>query len=190
VDPDTAETIFGFDIRGAGLLPIKVVIDNQSGESMRLQGQQTFLLDQKGQAWPLLSAKQANERVKNQVQMAETVLGTGIPAVLMGATGALAGLAIGVLTGNNLGTAAMKGAVLGGTIGAIYGGGSRRQAVEDDISVDLSQKSLRNQEIAAGALAHGYLFFPGLDEAQSAQILRLSMFVKGQTKVVNISLPR
>lgn len=189
VDDDRAERAFGFDIRGSGLLPVKVVIDNQSGEGIRLLGSQTFLLDRKGQAWPLLSARQANERIKDRVQIVETVKGTGTSTVLMGAAGAIAGLAIGVLTGDNLGTAAMKGAVLGGATGAIFGAASRHGEIENDIAYDLADKSLQNQHIAAGALAHGYLFFPGRDEAESAQILRLSLLVKGQQRVVNISLP-
>lgn len=189
VNTDVAKTAFGFDIRSAGLLPVKVVIDNQSGDVVNLQGQHSFLLDQKGQAWPLLTARQANKRVKNQVETAETVLGTGMPAILMGAAGAVAGLAIGVLTGDNLGEAAMKGAVLGGATGAIYGGATRRQEIDDEVGVNLMDQSLHNQQIAAGALAHGYLFFPGLDEADSAQILRLSLVIKEQPRVVNISLP-
>ncbi len=189
VNEDAAENAFGFNIRGAGLLPIKVVVDNQSGESIRLLGQQTFLIDDDGQAWPLLTARQANERVKNRVQIVETALGTGTSSVLLGTAGALVGLAIGVLTGENLGTAAMTGAVLGGTAGAIYGGASRNNAIEGEIAYDLDEHSLRNQQISAGELAHGYLFFPGLDEAESAKILRLSLMVKGQLRVVNINLP-
>ncbi len=189
VDYDAAEAAFGFNIRGAGLLPVRVVVDNQSNGTVELLGQQTFLIDRQGQAWPLLTARQANERVKDRVQVAETFLGTGVPAVLMGAAGAVAGLAIGVLTGDNLGEAAMKGAVLGGATGAIYGGVSRHEEVEDDIEYDLARHSMRNQQISAGALAYGYLFFPGLDEAESAQTLRLSVVVDGQQQVVNIPLP-
>ena len=161
VNPDEANAAFGFDIREAGLLPVRVVIDNQSGGTVELLGQQTFLVDRQNQAWPLLTARQANERVKDRVQIAETFLGTGVPAFLMGAAGAVAGLAIGVLTGDNLGEAAMKGAVIGGATGAIYGGAVSHGEIEDVIGYDLAYHSLRNQQIAAGALAHGFLFFPG-----------------------------
>lgn len=189
VNEDIAEEAFGFDIRGAGLLPIKVVIENQSSESVQLLGKQTFLLDKKGQAWPLLTATQANTRISSQIQVLETALGTGTSTVLMGAAGAIAGLAIGVLTGDNLGEAAMKGAVLGGASGVIYGAASQNSKAGQNIAYDVSKKSFNNQPISAGALAHGYLFFPGLDEAQSTQILRLSLIINGRPQVVNISLP-
>ncbi|MCK5727772.1 MAG: hypothetical protein KAH08_00975 [Methylococcales bacterium] len=189
VDEDIAQKAFGFDIRGAGLLPVKVVIENQSNDSVQLLGKQTFLLDKKGQAWPLLTATQANNRITDQIQIVETALGTGTSTVLMGAAGAIAGLAIGVLTGDNLGEAAMKGAVLGGASGIIYGTASQHSKAGQSIAYDISKKSFNNQPIIAGALAHGYLFFPGLEEAESTQILRLSLMIKGRPQVVNISLP-
>jgi hypothetical protein len=189
VDEDRAKAAFGFDVRGAGLLPVRVVVDNQSGGEVRLLGAQTFLIDKEGQAWPLLTAKQANDRVKDNVSVSETFAGTTIPALLLGAAGAAAGVAIGVLSGSDLGNAAAKGAILGGTAGAIYGGVSRNKEVGADIAYDLNQRSLRNEPISAGALAYGFLFFPGLDEARSAQTLRLAISVKGQQRVVNIPLP-
>lgn len=189
LDEDRAQAAFGFNIRAAGLLPVRVVVDNQSGSDVQLLGTQTFLVDRQGQAWPLLTAKQANERVKNRVGVAETFTGAAIPAFLMGVAGAAAGAAIGVLTGSNVGNAAAKGAVLGGTAGALYGGSTRNKEVGTDIAYNLSQQSLRNEKISAGALAYGFLFFPGQDEASSAQSLRLAISVKGQQRVVSIPLP-
>jgi hypothetical protein len=189
VNSHNAKAAFGFDVRGAGLLPVRIVIDNQSGEAVQLVGSQTFLIDQQGQAWPLLSAKQANERVKSNVNIAETFTGTLVPAFLMGAAGALTGLAIGILTGSSAGDAAAKGAILGGTAGALYGGAERNKAVGEEIAYDLRQLSLRNDKIKEGALSHGFLFFPGLNEAKSAQSLRLGMIVKGQQRVITINLP-
>ena len=188
VDSDSAEKAFGFDIRDAGLLPIKVVIENQSDKNVRLIGKQAFLLDEEGQAWPLLTAHQANERVSGQLQVVDGFLNTSTSTVLMGAAGAITGLAIGVLTGDNLGTAVMKGAVLGGAAGAIYGASSSHSESGAKIAYDVTQKSFKNRVITAGALAHGYLFFPGLDEAESAQMLRLSLMVGNTPKVVNIIL--
>ncbi len=189
LDEDRAQAAFGFNVRGAGLLPVRVVVDNQSGSEVQLLGTQTFLIDREGQAWPLLTAKQANDRVKSRVSVAETFAGAAIPAFLLGAAGAAAGAAIGVLTGNNVGEAAARGAVLGGAAGAIYGGSTRNKEVGVEVDYDLSQRSLRNEKIKAGTLAYGFLFFPGQDEARSAQSLRLAISVNGQQKVINIPLP-
>ena len=42
---EDAEKAFGFDIKGAGLIPVQLVLDNQSGKSLALVPEQTFLVD-------------------------------------------------------------------------------------------------------------------------------------------------
>jgi hypothetical protein len=117
----------GFDIRGAGLLPVRLVIDNQNPGAVSVAPDQTFLIDTEGQAWPLLTAEQAYQRVRSHVELGETVKSTGRPAVLLGAAGALAGAAIGFIKGGSVGETAAQGAAMGAAAGAIFGG-SRRYA--------------------------------------------------------------
>ena len=94
LDAKTAEERFGFDVRGSGLLPVQLVIDNQGTQKVSINSGQTFLIDQSGQAWPLLSAEEAYQRVKGHVEMGETAKGTVKPAVLLGAAGAMAGFSV------------------------------------------------------------------------------------------------
>lgn len=188
VDDDSAEAVFGFDIRSAGLLPIRFVIDNQSTGTIEIDPRQTFLIDEQGQAWPLLTSKQAYKRVSRRVEIGETFKGAVKPSVLMGAAGAVAGFAVGVLTGNNIGEAIAKGSVVGAGIGAIYGGGRRHESLDSEIRSDLQRHSLSNEKIGKGELAYGFLFFPGKDEAESAQALRLGLSLNGERHVVNILL--
>ena len=67
---DKAETkeAFGFDIHGAGMLPVQVVFDNQSLQSLEINAQQTFLEDEKGNLWPILSKNIAYERATKYTQ--------------------------------------------------------------------------------------------------------------------------
>ena len=188
VDADQAEAAFGFDIRAAGLLPVRLVIDNQSSMGVVIQAQQTFLLDKKEQAWPLLTQQQAFRRVKDKVEIGETLIGAAKPSLLLGAAGAVAGFAIGVLTGENLGETIAKGAAVGAGAGAIYGGAMRYQAYDNEIGSDLLHHSLRNERVKPGELAYGYLFFPGKDEAKSATALRLGITVGSQSHIVAIPL--
>jgi hypothetical protein len=185
VDEDSAEDVFGFDIRDTGLLPVRFVIDNQSEGTLEVDPSQTFLIDEQGQAWPLLTSKQAYKRVSSSVEVGETFKGAIKPTVLLGAAGAVAGFAIGVLTGN-IGEGIAKGAVIGASIGAIYGGGRRNESLDSEIRYDLQRHSLRNEKVRKGELAYGYLFFPGKDEAESAQALRLGLLINGEHRVVNI----
>lgn len=185
-DPESAEAVFGFDIRDAGLLPVRFVIDNQSPGSVNIEPNQTFLIDKEGQAWPLLTAEQAYRRVTNSVGVGEVFKGAKTPSVLLGAAGAVAGFAIGILSGENVAEITAKGAVAGASLGALYGGGLRYENLDYEIRTDLQQKSLRNQRIRRGDLAYGYLFFPGKQEAVSAHALRLGLIVNKQRYVLNM----
>lgn len=190
-DPEAAERAFGFDIRGAGLLPVQFVVDNGSGAAMRLEPAQTFLLDDAGNAWPVLSAEKASERVRSSVEVGETFAGAAKPAFLLGAAGAAVGFAIGVITGEDVGAATRKGAAAGGAAGAAMGGTQRYAETGADVRRDLREQSLVNRTIKPGELTYGFLFFPGKDEAQSAKALRLSFDLgeKRQTVVLPLRPP-
>jgi hypothetical protein len=188
LDAKTAEDRFGFDVRGSGLLPVQLVIDNQGTQKVSINSGQTFLIDQNGQAWPLLSAEEAYQRVKGHVEMGETAKGTVKPAVLLGAAGALAGFAIGIISGQDVGESVGKGAVLGGTVGALAGGTAAYATAPEKIRTDLAQRTLRNWPVEPGQLAYGFLFFPGRKEATSAQQLRLAITIGEEPHVVNLLL--
>ena len=184
-DPDAAETAFGFDIRGAGLLPVRLVIDNRSHNVIKVNPQQTFLIDRQNQAWPLLTSNQAQSRVASSVALGETLKSGVAGALLGGATAAISGFAIGLVLQNGYGPLGNT-AAAGAGAGAFFGGGSDPQALENRIRQDLNGKSLRNQRLQPGELAQGYLFFPGLEEAESAVALRLGLELDGYPQVVNL----
>lgn len=187
-DRDAAEQAFGFDIRGAGLLPVQFVVDNGSGEAMRLEPAQTFLLDNAGNAWPVLSAERASDRVRASVEVGETFAGAAKPAFLLGAAGAAVGFAIGVITGEDVGAATRKGAAAGGAAGAAMGGTRSYAETGATVRQDLQEQSLVNRTIRAGELTYGFLFFPGKDEAESARALRLSFTLGEQRHTVVLPL--
>lgn len=188
LDPRAAQQAFGFNIRNAGLLPVQFVIDNQSGEPIAVEAQQTLLIDQQGNAWPLLSAARARERVSASVSRGESIKAGAKSSLLTGLAGAVAGAAYGIVTGQDVGATAGKGAAAGAAVGAIAGGASRYATVGEDVRRDLEQSSLQDRVIHKGELAHGYLFFPGNDEANSVQSLRLSLRIGKATRIVNIPI--
>lgn len=165
------------------------MIDNQSESTVALRPEQTLLVDGEGNAWPLLSSEQAYKRVREHVVTGETLTGAARPAFLGGAAGAVAGFAVGVLTGD-IAEGVAKGAAVGGAAGAIGGGASRYQNLDREIREDLEKRTLRIQRVSAGELAYGYLFFPGKDEAQSAESLRLGFTVADTPRMVELPLAR
>lgn len=174
-DKTTAKEQFGFDIRGAGLMPVQIVIDNQGPQRFEVVPEQTFLVDASGAYWPLLDRQVAYQRVEGSSEYGSIVKGAASGGMWGAAAGALAGAAIGILSGSNVGEAAGRGAALGGAAGAIYGG--TKEGTSDQpgrqISRDLANKALENRVIEAGNLGRGFLFFAG--EAPNASQLRLQL---------------
>ncbi|MFC1816867.1 hypothetical protein ACFL0M_13260 [Thermodesulfobacteriota bacterium] len=107
-----AKEAFGFDIRGAGILPVQVIFDNQGPHPLEINGQQTFLEDQKGNLWPILNQKTAYERATKYAQTEEIFKEGAYKGFLGAAAGAILGAAIGIVTGEGVGAAAGKGAAV------------------------------------------------------------------------------
>jgi len=172
-DKSSAKDVFGFDILGAGLLPVQVVIDNRGVHGLLIVPSQTFLVDEAGNYWNLLDNRTAYDRLETSSEYGEIAHGAVKPSLFGAAGGAIIGAAIGIVSGENVGTAAMKGAALGGAGGAVIGGiqaGNSGDAGRR-ISRDLANKQLENRTILPSTLGRGFLFFPA--EAPSAQELRI-----------------
>ncbi len=183
-DSNKAKEAFGFDVRGAGMLPVQVVFDNQGPYSLKINPQQTFLEDEAGNLWPILAEQTAYERVTKYAQTKQ-IFKEGAYHGFLGATaGAIIGAAIGIVSGENVAVAAGKGATVGATTGATLGG-IKGFASSDEarraIINDLNQKSLENKAVNSKSIAYGLLFFPG--EAPSAKQLRMQLIEVESGKV-------
>src|SRR6185369_13771623 len=183
-DPKLAEEAFGFDIRAAGLLPVQVVIDNKTGQGVEVVSGQTFLIDDTNRYWKILTNREAIDRVQKATEGGAIAGGAGKGAALGASAGALLGLAIGIVSGRHVGSAVVKGGVLGGAGGAVIGGASKagddRQR-EYKITDDVLEKGVEGKIMSADSLASGFIFFPG--EASSAKELRLQVKFRGDGRV-------
>jgi hypothetical protein len=189
VDTGKAYDAFGFDIRSAGMLPVQVVFDNQSPHALEINPAQTFLEDEKGNLWPILTDRFAYERATKYAQT-NKIFKEGAYSGFMGAAaGTIIGAAIGIVSGGDVARAAGEGAAAGAAAGSVIGGASgvanandARQAVIGD----LKEKSLQNKAITVGNLSHGIIFFPG--EAKSAKQLRLQLKNQATGKLTTVFL--
>lgn len=188
-DPKLAEEAFGFNIRGAGLLPVQVVIDNKSGQGVEVVAGQTLLIDDTNRYWKILTNTEAADRVQKATATGGIVSGAGKGAGFGAAAGALLGLAIGIVSGRDVGSAVVKGGVLGGAGGAVIGGASKagddRQR-EYKISDDVREKGVEGKIMQTDALASGFIFFPG--EISSAKELRLQVKFRADGRVQTLNL--
>ncbi len=170
-----ASEAFGFDIRGAGVLPVQVIFDNQGKHSLEIIPEKTLLIDVNGNLWPILDQSIAYDRISKKTEYGRVAPEAGKKGFLGGAAGALIGAAIGIVSGHNVGDAAMKGAAIGAAAGATVGGaeGLTDRDVQRQIREDLNKRSLDRRAVKAGEIAHGFVFFPG--EAGKSKELRLRL---------------
>lgn len=187
-DLETAKKGFGFDIRGAGLLPVQVVLNNNSGKTLEIVAAQTFLVDEQMGYWNLLSNSVAVERVESATRLGAIASGAGKGTALGAVGGAILGAAIGIVSGRSIGEGVLRGGAAGGAAGAIIGGAKEGTSTEREhiIAHDIRDKGLEGKEIPSEALANGFLFFPG--EALSAKELRLQIREKETGRVHNVNL--
>jgi hypothetical protein len=175
VDPGDAEKAFGFDILGAGVLPVQVIFDNKGNHPIEIVTDQTFLVDTADNLWPILDARMAYDRIEKKTELGRVAPEAGKGALLAGTAGALIGAAVGIVTGHNVGDAVMKGAAVGAAAGATFGGakGMADTDVQRQIRDDLQTRSLGSRAVPAHEIAHGFIFFPG--EAKKSKELRLRL---------------
>jgi len=175
VDAATARAAFGFDVRGAGMLPVQLVFDNQGRQKVEINPAQTFLEDQQGNLWPILTDKFAYDRATKYAQTKQMFKEGAYKGFLGAAAGTVIGAAIGIVSGDDVARRAGEGAAVGAAAGSVIGGASGYASNDARSSIvrDLKDKSLENLAIAPGNLAHGIIFFPG--EAATASQLRLQL---------------
>jgi hypothetical protein len=188
-DREKAKEAFGFDIRGAGMLPVQVIFDNPGPHALKIVPEQTFLEDESGNLWPILEEQFAYDRATKYAQTQQIFKEGAYAGFLGAAAGAIIGAAIGIVAGEGVGSALGKGAAVGAAAGATLGGakGFASDDARREIISDLNKKSLDNKAVKPGNLAFGFIFFPG--EALSAKKLRLRLKEADTGKEYQIQFP-
>ncbi len=189
-DKDKAGQAFGFDVRGAGLLPVQVVFDNKGSSPLAINPGQTFLVDGDGKLWPVLQDRFAYERVTKYAQTKKIFSEGAYGGFLGGVAGALVGAAVGVVTGEDVASSAGRGAATGVAAGAVLGGAGGMASADEArgrVMDDFRDKSLQNKPVRPGDLAYGFIFFPG--EAATAKLLRLQLVEKDTNKIHTLEMP-
>ncbi len=174
-DKAAAEKAFGFDIRGAGLTPVQIVMDNKGSTSFIIVPDQTLLRDAQNNLWNILPAQVAYDRIDKEVRLGRLGGEAARQGALAGAAGAVIGAAFGIIAGTDIAEAAGKGATAGVALGAVMGGaeGYNDPRSRSAIRQDLQNRSLQDKPFEPKVLSHGFLFFPG--EVTEPTVLRLKL---------------
>ena len=166
-DPVWAGSVFGFDIRGAGLLPLRLTLQNRSVGKVKVIPRQTFLIDQAGQAWPLLTSAQVSARLGRGAGMAPTAIETHTPE----GADSFTAFALDLVTGPGFSADSQP---------------SRHK--DNPAGRPFSGKSLRNPAVLAGRSASALLFFPGRQEIQGVRGLRIGYEQAGRPAFLTLPL--
>ncbi len=188
VNKDSATEAFGFDIIETGLLPVQIVMNNQSGKTLQIVTEQTFMIDSHDRYWQVVPNNVVVERVEKSTQLAALGKGAVKGGFWGAAGGAVLGAALGIVAGENVGNAMGRGAALGGAVGAVIGTGKEAGSNDRQISIvsDIRSKGLENKTIPRDHLANGFIYFPG--EAKSAKAIKLQLIEHESGKVHNVTL--
>lgn len=172
---EEATAAFGFDIRGAGILPVQVIFDNRGSHPLEILTDKTFLVDEENNLWPILDERMAYDRLSKKTELGRVAPEAAKGGLLAGAAGAVIGAAVGIVTGQNVAAAAGKGAAVGAAAGVTLGGakGYADSDVRHQIQEDLRNRSLEKRAVAPREVAHGFIFYPG--EAKKSKELRISI---------------
>jgi outer membrane lipoprotein SlyB len=173
--PRQDKKTFGFDIHGAGMLPVQVVFKNTGYTDYQVVVDQTFLEENNGNMWEVLTGDIAKARATQHAQDKKAIKEAGKKGMIAAAIGAITGAIIGTVTGDKIGKTAGTGAAVGAGTGAVYGA---VKALEKDDEEKKSLKSfnetlIEHKIIRAGCITRGFLFFPG--EAKRPKYLWLTL---------------
>lgn len=174
-DAKEAKSAFGFDIIGAGILPVQIIFDNKGEHPLEIVSDRTFLVDAEDKLWPIIDANMAYDRIEKKTELGNVAPEGGKAGLLAGTAGAIIGAAIGIVSGHNVGDAALKGAAVGAAAGLTIGGaqGLSNEDVQGQIREDLTKRTLERRAVQSKEIAHGFIFFPG--ELKKAKELRLQI---------------
>lgn len=174
-DSKEAENAFGFDILGAGIIPVQLIFDNKGQHQLIIVSNQTFLVDADNNLWPVLESSLAYERIYSKTKYGPMASEAAKGSVLAGIAGGAIGAAIGIISGQNVLSAAGKGAAMGAAVGMTVGGakGLTDEESKDRIREDLQNRNLKNKPILSGEIGHGFIFFPG--ESKKPKELRIQI---------------
>ncbi|BDV41085.1 lipoprotein [Geotalea uraniireducens] len=188
-EPGAAKDAFGFDVVGAGVLPVQVVMNNRGNSDLEIVAAQTFLVTDANRYFPVIPNSVAIDRLEKSTQLASFFgKGAGKGALLGAAGGAILGTAIGIVSGSSVGEALGKGAAVGAAGGAVIGGVKEGTSDERERSIidDIRDKGLEGKEIPPGSLASGFLFFPA--EAGTAAALKMQLRDRSSGKILPVTL--
>ena len=156
--PEQSRAQFNTDLGRIGILPVKLIVKNNSGQSVQIDRSQIFGVLNDGSMYNSYALHQSVERIRGAETAKGAVKGAGAGAAI----GAVAGAALGAVSGGDsreVGRMAGTMGVMGGFMGAVVGGDSIASYIPEKLHyLDWGRRNIR-----PGYLISGFIFLPRAD---------------------------
>lgn len=192
-DGKKAEQEFGFNVLGSGLLPVKIVIENKTGQGIELISGQTFIIDTNNRYLKVITNRESAERARKYTAAGTISGSTGKAEVWGSAAGALLKHAVGISSSRESITMPLpKDTIPAGTKAAELNelGKIEDEKQRENKSAEyLRDKGIEGKIMPNNYIASGFLYFPG-DNFSSIQELRLQFKFRdtGRLQTINLKL--
>jgi hypothetical protein len=164
---------FNVDMTNADVMPIRVVVRNDSGDEFYIQAEQVFGRTSNADLYPAYRLDQTIDRIR-QSEVGKAMASGAVAGILVGAVvGAAAGAAIGGAAdgGSGAGQGAAIGAATVGTAGGVTGAVSNADAVSRQIASELRKIDWGNRVVYPGHIEHGFLFLKAGVAYEAVEVL-------------------
>ncbi|MCD6093202.1 MAG: hypothetical protein J7J51_00155 [Candidatus Omnitrophica bacterium] len=172
--PEQSRAQFNVDLGKIGILPIKLIVKNNSEQTVQIDRSQIFGVRNDGSMYNAYALHQSVERIRASETTKGAVKGAGTGAVV----GAVAGATLGAVSGGDsreVGRMAGVGAAMGTFMGAALGGDSIASYIPEKMHyLDWGRRTIR-----PGYLISGFIFLPRADYVE----LRLAILNTAEDKV-------
>lgn len=154
---------FGVDMSRADVVPVRVVVRNDSRREYFLDAGQVFGRTSSGDLYPVYRLDQSIERIRRSEVGRSMAKGAAAGIAVGILVGAASGAAVGGLSGGSGTDGAQVGAAGGAVVGGISGAGVSADATSQAIKRELRKVDWGSRVVYPGRLEHGFLFMkPGV----------------------------
>ena len=183
LSPAAQEEHFGVDMTDGDVLPVRIVIRNDSQHEYYVQAEQIFGRTANGDLYPAYRLDQSVARVR-QSEIGEAMARGAFAGIVIGAAaGAAAGAAIGGAAGD-AGQGAALGAAVGGTSGGISGAAGGADSISHAIKKELRKVDWGSRVVYPGHTLHGFLFLKSGVPYESIEALLYNVNKRENTRIL------
>ena len=174
---------FGVDMTRADVVPIRIVVRNDSEDEYYIQAAQVFGRTPNGDLYPAYRLDQSIDRIRKS-EVGKAMASGAVAGLIIGAAvGAAAGAAIGQATSDSAGQGAAIGAAIGGTSAGISGAAAGADSTSRTIKSELRKVDWGNRVVYPAHIEHGFLFMKAGVAYDALEVLLYNVNKRKNTRI-------